>query len=106
VRILLDECVPHRLRRLFADHDCHTAAYAGFLGLTNGKLLTAGEADGFDVLVTNDQRMQYQQSMSGRRISLIVMCSPVILGQDLATLIPAILDALRTIQPGEIVIIN
>jgi hypothetical protein len=46
MRVLLDECVDERLRLLFVDHECHTAAYAGLAGMKNGTLLEAAEAAG------------------------------------------------------------
>ena len=52
MKILLDECVPQRLRNHLPGHECQSARYAGFGGLENGDLLTAAEAAKFDVLLT------------------------------------------------------
>jgi hypothetical protein len=54
-RVLLDENMPHILRKFLAHHETQTAAYAGFAGLRNGTLLSAAEDAGFEVLVTGDR---------------------------------------------------
>ena len=75
MRILIDECVDQRLRLMFSGHDCETAAYAKLSGLKNGALLAAAEAAGFDVLVTTDQEIPYQQNLAVRQISVVVLCA-------------------------------
>jgi len=62
MKILLDECVDQKLRFHFVDHDCQTAAYANLAGLKNGTLLTAAELAGFELMVTTDQEIPYQQN--------------------------------------------
>lgn len=69
--MLLDECVPQALRRHIAYHEVVAAAYAGLSGFKNGALLKAvGEAE-FDVLVTGDRTLQYEQNLSGRTLSVV-----------------------------------
>lgn len=103
MRLLLDECVDERLRRLFPGYDCQTARFAGLTGLSNGQLLDAAEAAGFEVLITVDQGIPDQQNMSGRRISIVILCAATNRLRDLEAVVPAALSALKTIQPGEIV---
>jgi hypothetical protein len=55
MRLLIDECIDERLRLLFPTHACHTVRGAKLAGLTNGHLLEAAEAAGFEVLITVDQ---------------------------------------------------
>ena len=71
MKILLDENLAHPLRHFLRHHDTYTAAYAGFAGLKNGKLLDAAEAADFHVLVTGDKTMQYEQNLQGRRIAVV-----------------------------------
>jgi hypothetical protein len=71
MKILLDECVPKDLRLSFVGHECQTVPKAGFAGKKNGELLTLAEAAGFDVLVTVDRGLPYQQNLTGRKIALI-----------------------------------
>lgn len=68
-RVLLDENLPHSLRRHVPGSV--TAAYAGFAGLENGKLLDAAEAAGFEVLITGDKTLHQEQNLKGRKIALV-----------------------------------
>ena len=72
-RVLLDENIPHRLRRLLAGHTVVTTAYQGWAGKKNGALIALAEENGFDVMVTADQALTYQQNMAGRRLALVVL---------------------------------
>lgn len=62
MRILIDECIDERFRKSFPSHECQTARFAGLAGLKNGELLDAAETAKFDVLLTVDQRLEYQQT--------------------------------------------
>jgi len=72
MRVLIDECIDERFRNSFPGHDCQTARYAGLAGLKNGDLLTAAETAGFEIFITVDQGIAYQQNLTGRNISVIV----------------------------------
>jgi hypothetical protein len=72
-RILLDEGVPVGLRRYIQGFIVETAAEAGWAGLTNGDLIAAAEQAGFEIMVTCDQNIRYQQNLSGRLIALVVL---------------------------------
>lgn len=106
MRILLDECVDQRLRLLFAEHDCQTAAYAKLAGLKNGILLAAAESAGFEVMVTTDQEIPFQQNLTVRLISILILCAPSNRLADLKQLVPAALRALGAITPGQVVRID
>jgi ABC-type taurine transport system substrate-binding protein len=71
--ILLDQNVPRAVSRLLTGHDARAAAELGWEELTNGDLLGAAESAGFAVIVTADQNIRYQQSLTGRRIAIIVL---------------------------------
>lgn len=75
MKVLLDECLPIAFRHSFPDHEVHSAEWAGFKGMKNGKLLRAAEEAGYDVLLTTDQGIPHQQSSADRRISVLV-CAP------------------------------
>jgi predicted nuclease of predicted toxin-antitoxin system len=106
VRILLDECIDESLRHYFAGHRCESCRYAGFKGLTNGELLAAAERAGFEVLITVDRRMPYQQSLGGRAISLVVLYAQTTTIDDLAALVPDVLKALGVLKAGEVVLVG
>jgi predicted nuclease of predicted toxin-antitoxin system len=75
LKILLDENLDHRLRASLASHEVFTASYKGWDGLKNGKLLDAAENDGFEVLLTGDRTLYYEQNLTGRRLAIITMSS-------------------------------
>ena len=103
MRILIDECVDERVRRLFTGHDCETVRFAGFSGLTNGRLLDAAKAAGADVLITVDQNIPDQQKLTSRSISLMILCGLTNRLCDLEPLIPAAIAALQSSGHGEVV---
>lgn len=70
MKILFDECVPWPLRKLLAEHECTTAALCGWGGFKNGDLIRLAEA-GFDLMITSDQNLRYQQNLSGRKIAIL-----------------------------------
>lgn len=73
MKVLLDENLPHKLRSALASHDVSTAAYMGWAGVKNGELLALAEAAGFQVFLTADRNLAYQQNLSGRVIALVVL---------------------------------
>jgi hypothetical protein len=73
VRILFDQGTPAPLRHCLEKHKVVTAFELGWNELRNGELLNKLEAEGFDVLVTTDQNLSYQQNLSGRRLAVAVL---------------------------------
>ena len=103
MRILLDECVDHRLRKHLPGHECQSARYSGFGGLENGDLLNAAESAKFDVLLTVDRGFEYEQDLGGRQVAILILATKSIRLADLLPLAPNVLVALQSIQPGQIV---
>ena len=100
MRILFDNGTPRQLRHRLFDHDVETATERGWDTLANGDLLDRAEEDGFDVLVTTDQGIRYQQNMSNRRVAVLVLMNtawPLI-----SRRVEAVRNALDGIQPGEL----
>lgn len=104
MKILLDECVPRKLKFMLvaAGYDCETAREAGFGGVTNGKLLAQAELL-FDVLVTIDRNIQYQQNLARRNIAILVLCAYSNDISDIEPLVPDAVKALKSIKPGQVV---
>jgi hypothetical protein len=73
VRILFDQGTPAPLRRHLAAHDVATAYERGWSTLANGELLDQAEKAGFDILVTTDSNLGYQQNLAVRRIAIVVL---------------------------------
>jgi len=74
MRILLDESLPRRLRSAFPGHEVATVAEAGWSGLSNGELLQLA-AERFDLFVTADQNLQYQQNLRSLPLSIAVLAA-------------------------------
>jgi hypothetical protein len=102
MRVLLDECLPRRLRGAVPDHKLVTVPDAGWAAKSNGDLL--GLASGqFDVFVTVDQNLPAQQDLSGLQIGVIILLASSNRFQDLEPLASELTAAIETIQPGEVV---
>ena len=82
-------------------HECRTVQEAGWAGKKNGELLSIVEND-FDVLVTVDTNLQYQQNLTGRRIAIVIFQSASNRLDHLRGHFPACVLAIETIKPGEI----
>ena len=101
MKLLLDECVTRRLKRDLIGHEAKTVAEAGFRGLKNGALLSAASAD-FDVLITVDRNLPYQQNVASLQIAVLILVSRGITYADLKPLVPALLASLDSIKRGEV----
>ena len=78
LRILFDKNVPVGVRRFLPGHDVRTFVEMRWHPqLENGELLNAGETAGFDVTVTSDQNIRYQQNLTGRKLALVVLGSNI-----------------------------
>jgi predicted nuclease of predicted toxin-antitoxin system len=106
MRILLDECLPLDFRHSFPGHDAHTAEWAGLKGKKNGELLRDAELAGYEVLLTVDQGIPHQQNLAGLKLSIILIRSRTNQLEDLLPLVGAILSALETMSPGQILPIH
>ena len=73
MRILLDHNTPAPLREALGGHNVETAYERGWAELTNGKLLSSAEENGFDLLITTDKGIRYQQNLTNRRLALLVL---------------------------------
>jgi predicted nuclease of predicted toxin-antitoxin system len=100
-RVVLDECIPHRLRLLLSNHDVMTASYAGLAGLKNGQLMKAIDAR-FDVLVTLDSGLPYQQNLVGLTFGIVVLRAQSNSMKHLVPLVPALLVAIGLVLPSQV----
>jgi predicted nuclease of predicted toxin-antitoxin system len=102
--ILIDECLPDELKGTLATmgHECQTVRKAGYGSRKNGELLMLAEGR-WDVLLTSDRNIKYQQNMTGRRVSILILRAKSNRMKDLLPLMPACAEALLSIQPGRVV---
>jgi hypothetical protein len=98
VRALLDENLPHLLRKNLGDHEVFTVRYMGWAGLKNGELLKTAEENGIEVFITGDQTLSYEQNLTGRGVAMVVLSS--IDWHVLKDNLPPILAALDKAMPG------
>ncbi len=75
MRILFDQGTPVPLRKALVKHDVQTAYEMSWQELENGALIAAAEDEGFDLLITTDQNLRYQQNLAGRQLSILVLKS-------------------------------
>lgn len=101
MRVLLDECLPRKLKFEINAEFVQTVPEAGWASKQNGELLRLAEKS-FDVLLTNDQNMEHQQAVSRFDIAFIVLVAPTNDIVDLLPLIPAANAILKTIKAGTI----
>jgi hypothetical protein len=106
MRVLIDECIDERFRNSLPDHDCQTVRYAGLAGLKNGELLIAAETAKFDVFLTVDQGIEYQQNLAGRNVAIIIFRTKTNRLKDLLPHVHACLAYIESIRPGQIVRID
>jgi hypothetical protein len=101
VKLLLDECVDRRLARDIHGHEVRTVVEIGWAGVQNGALL-ARAAGQFDAFVTVDRNLAFQQRVDSLPFAVVVPRAPTNRLVDLRTLVPLLLHALPTLQPGEV----
>ncbi len=73
MRVLFDQATPVPIRPFLIGHAVSTAAHQGWDRLQNGDLLNAAEAAGFEVFLTTDKNIRYQQNLTGRKIAIVLM---------------------------------
>src|SRR3712207_1585290 len=99
MRIRLDECAPRPLGRHLVGHDVRTIREMGWAGKKNGELLALMAADGFEVLLTVDQNLRYQQNPTAVGVAVVVLVAATNRLPDLLPLVPSALAALAVIKP-------
>ena len=100
MRILFDHDTPRPLRRYLTEHTVDTAKEKGWAELSNGNLLDNAEREGYQIMITADQSMRYQQNLGRRQIAVIVLLSNRWPEVQMRT--EEIRAALEGIQPGEL----
>ena len=102
MRLLLDESLPRQLAAELGDHQVTTVVQQGWAGLGNGELLRRGAAEGFDVLLTGDRNIRYQQNIAKFTIAVVVVAARSNRLEDLLPLVAKVQEALSTVRSGEL----
>jgi hypothetical protein len=101
LRVLLDECVDSRLALQLAEFEVRTAAEMGWAGITNGELLKLAEAS-FDVFVTVDRNLSFQQPLSKFAIAVVLLAARSNRLADLLKLLPELIRTIPEARPGDV----
>ena len=104
MKIVLDESVPVQVRNGLSGHDIKAVVEIGWRGRTNGELLASAEAEGFDLLITADKNLRYQQNLSRRVIAILELWTNH--RPTLETNFARIRAAAEAVQPGEYAILT
>lgn len=102
MRVLLDESLPRPLAELLAGHEASTVAQVGWRGLENGALLRQAAAS-FDVVLTGDQSIEFQQNLKTLPVAVVVLVAESNRIESLAPLVPKILETLDSLQQKTLV---
>jgi hypothetical protein len=102
VRVLLDESLPRPLASLLVGHDAQTVAHMKWTRLGNGELLRQAAAV-FDVVLTADQNIEFQQNLKTLPIAVLVLVADSNRLESLEPLVPRILEALSVLSPKTLV---
>jgi len=100
-RVLLDENLPRLLKWELRGFDMHTVAEAGWAGTQNGALLRLAETQ-FDVFVTADRNLPYQQVLTTLKLGVVVLVARSTKLEDLRPLVPELQKALAAVRPEEV----
>jgi hypothetical protein len=98
MKILLDECVPWPMRHLLTGDSCSSVSNRGWSGIRNGDLLERAEAE-FDLFITSDQNIRYQQNLSGRLIAILELSTNDHRRIQAASAL--VNEVIKTVRPGD-----
>jgi hypothetical protein len=102
--VLFDQGTPVGIRQYLRDHTVRTAAEQGWSALLNGQLLRAAEEAGFDVLLTTDNSLHFQQNLKGRKLAVVVLNKNR--WKLIRPMLPQIVSAVGAAEPGKLVIVE
>ncbi len=105
MKILIDECLPRKLKHNLGEHDVMTVPEAGWSGKKNGELLRL-MIGVFDVFITIDNNLEYQQQLADQPVSFVVHSAQNNKFETLLPLMSDVNEALETIQQGQVIKIS
>jgi predicted nuclease of predicted toxin-antitoxin system len=105
VKVLLDECLDWRLARDLPGHDVKSVQDMGWSGIKNGKLLSLAQ-ELFEVFITGDRNLSYQQNMTKYQIAVVVLQAGSTRLVHLRPLMPKVLAVLPTLRAGQLMTVG
>lgn len=107
MRILLDECLPARLRRELPGHEVQTVPHAGWAGIKNGRLLgLISDSGKFDVFLTVDKNLPHQQKLKDQPFAVVVLRAKSNRFEDTHPLMLEVSRRLAEFQPGQVYVLT
>lgn len=106
MKILLDECVTKKLRKFLAGHEVFTVTDMKWNGFRNGNLMSRASDEKFDLVITIDKNLQFQQNIKNKNVAVVVFDSPSSKIEQLQKFIPAFNQQLETFQKSKVYIIK
>lgn len=102
MKILIDENIPIKLKEKLLDYDAFTVRDKQWNSVKNGQLLKLAIENGFDVFITTDKNLQYQQNIKKMPLAVIVLDVFLLKWSMIEPLIPKIIETLPTVEKGEV----
>jgi len=105
MKVLLDECLPRRLLRDLTRYSATTVPRQGWAGTKDVELIRLAEEE-FDVFITMDSNLAFQQNLHAINLCIVVLCAVNSRYETLQPLIPEVLKAIETVRPGAIITVG
>ncbi len=105
MKLLLDECLDWRLRRDLPGHEVKTVKDTGWEGIKNGRLLALAQAE-FQVFITGDRNLSFQQNLPGFPIAVLVLKAESIRLVHTRPLMPKVIELLPSLKPGQVITVS
>ena len=106
MKLLLDECLPKRLKSFFQDIEVYTVSELGWSGVKNGKLMSLCILNHFDILLTIDKNLLYQQNLEKYSLTIVVLNSVTSKIDELVLFVPSFLKQMRHFEKNKAYIIE
>jgi predicted nuclease of predicted toxin-antitoxin system len=106
MKLLLDECVDVRFRSFIPEHEVRIVQEMRWLGKVNGELLQLTNENGFNVFITTDKKLQYQQNISQYNFAVVILDTPRSTLENLKILIPSLIVLLPNISVGNVYMVK
>ncbi|MCX6352998.1 MAG: hypothetical protein NTX03_14245 [Bacteroidetes bacterium] len=106
MKILLDECITKTLKKHLVNHTVYTVANMDWVGMKNGNLMTRAIAEGFDVLLTIDKNLQFQNNMKDYKIAIVIFDSHNSKLESLLSFVPIFENQMNDFEKGKVYVLS
>ena len=102
MKVLLDECIPRKFKHHLSGLECYTVPEEGLAGKKNGELLSLAQEAGFEVFLTVDRGIEFEQNLKQRSIAVVIIRAQSSRLSDLLVHVPEVLMVLPSLRPGQL----